>query len=197
MNKNIIITIDRQYGSGGRKIGEKLADKLGFAFYDRALLKRAAEESGLHEDMFKNAEKRATNLFALSLSSSPYTLSIDDEIFIAQSKTIKKVAEEGNCVIVGACADYVLKDYPNCINVFIHADIEKRKLRAINEYNMPQENIEKTITKLDKCRSTYYVHYTDNKWGKAQNYDITLDSGIGIDNAVELIKMYVNMKNKK
>ena len=123
MNKNIIITIDRQYGSGGRKIGEKLADKLGVAFYDRALLKRAAEESGLHEDMFKNAEKRATNLFALSLSSSPYTLSIDDEIFIAQSKTLKKVAEEGNCVIVGLCADYVLKDYTNCINVFIHADI--------------------------------------------------------------------------
>ncbi|MBE6071267.1 MAG: cytidylate kinase-like family protein [Clostridium butyricum] len=193
---NIIITIDRQYGSGGRKIGEKLANKLGFAFYDRALLKRASEESGLHEDMFKNAEKRATSLFALSLSSSPYSMSMDDEVFIAQSKTVKKVAEEGNCVIVGACADYVLQDNPYCINIFIHSEIEKRKLRAINEYKMPEKNIEKTITRLDKCRSTYYVHYTDRKWGKAQNYDLTLDSGIGVDNTVELIETYIKMKTK-
>lgn len=147
--------------------------------------------------MFENAEKRATSSLIFSLSASPFTMSIDDKVFLAQANTIKKVAEEGNCVIVGACADYVLKGMKNCINVFIHSNIENRKKRAVDEYNMPSENIEKSVVKIDKTRATYYVHYTDNKWGKANNYDISLDSEIGIDASVEIIKSYIKAKLNK
>lgn len=196
MNSNTIITIDRQYASGGRIIGQKLAEELGIPFYDTELLKRAAEESGIHPDLFKNAEKRATSPFALSLSSSPYTMSLDDEVFVALCNTIKKIADEGAAVIVGACADYVLKDKKNCINVFIHAEMKDKIDRAINVYKMEEKNVQKTIERLDKCRSTYYVHYTDSKWGRAKDYDITLDSGIGINNAVKILKTFIDMKSK-
>lgn len=205
MNK--IITISRQYGSGGRTIGEKLADKLGISYYDKELLSRAAKESGFAESTFENVEKKAGNslLYSIAMGMNAYGnrdlgfthLSLDDQIYIAQSNVIRKVAKEDSCVIVGRCADYVLKDLPNVIHVFIWADLDYRKERAVKIYNMPEEKIEENILKMDKQRANYYNYHAIEKWGKAENYHLSIRSDyVGIDNAVRLIEDYVKFSER-
>ncbi len=196
MNK--IITISRQFGSGGREIGEKLAKKLGIPFYDKELITRAAKESGFAESVFENAEKKASNslLYSIAMSMNAFGnqeigfthLSLDDQIYLAQSNAIRKVAKEGPCVIVGRCADYILRDFPQVVHIFIWADLAFRKERAIHLYQLPESKAEEEILKTDKRRANYYNYHANEKWGRAENYHLCIKSDyVGIDNAVKLI----------
>ncbi|MDD3173275.1 MAG: cytidylate kinase-like family protein [Herbinix sp.] len=193
MNK--IITISRQYGSGGREIGAKLAKKLGIVFYDNEIISRAAKESGFSEKAFESAENKATNslLYTIAMGMSAYGnqdigfahLSLDDQLYLAQSNIIRKVAGEGPCVIVGRCADYVLKDNKNVVNLFIWADLAYRKNRAINLYGLNEHKAEEEILRTDKRRANYYNYHAIEKWGKAENYHLSIKSDfLGIDNSV-------------
>lgn len=197
-----IITISRQYGSGGREIGERLAKKLGVDFYDRELITRSAKESGFSEVIFENAEKKASNslLYSIAMGMNAYgnhdigftSLSLDDQVFITQSNVIRKVAQEGPGVIVGRCADYVLREHKDVINIFIWADMAYRKERAITLYNLPEEKAEENILKMDKSRANYYNYRASYKWGRAENYHMSIRSDfVGIDNAVDLIANYI------
>ncbi|MBP1754001.1 MAG: hypothetical protein H6Q59_399 [Firmicutes bacterium] len=200
MNK--IITISRQFGSGGREIGAKLAEKLGIPFYDNELISRAAKESGFAEAAFENAEKKASNslLYSLAMGMNAYGnqdigfthLSLDDQLYLAQSNVIRKVAEEGPCVIVGRCADYVLRDNNNVVNIFIWADIEARKKRAIEQYHLKENKAEEEILRSDRRRANYYNYHASEKWGKAENYHLSIRSDyIGVDPTVECILNYL------
>lgn len=203
-----IITISRQYGSGGRDIGEKLAEKLGIPFYDNEIISRAAKETGFAEAAFENAEKKATNslLYSLSMGMNSYgnhdigftQLSLDDQLFLAQSNVIRKVAEDGPCVIVGRCADYVLRDLPNVVNVFIWAELKTRKKRAIELYHLKESKAEEEILKMDKRRANYYNYHASEKWGRAENYHLSLRSDyIGVDHTVECILRYLEYGERK
>lgn len=205
MNK--VITISRQYGSGGREIGSKLAKKLGIPYYDNELITRAAKESGFAEAVFENVEKKATNslLYSIAMGMSSYgsqdlgfsNLSLDDRIFIAQSNVIRKVAEEGPCVIIGRCADYVLKDMDNVVHLFIHASMPFRIERAVNIDGVDRNRAEEIITKNDKRRANYYNYHSGEKWGAATNYHLSIDSSyLGIDHAVNSICTFVKELEK-
>jgi cytidylate kinase len=200
MNK--IITISRQYGSGGREIGAILARKFEIPFYDNELITRAAKDSGFAEAAFENAEKKATNslLYSISMGMNAFGnqdigfahLSLDDQIYLAQSNVIRKIAEEGPCVLVGRCADYVLRDYVNVAHIFIWADLEFRKNRVVNLYHLPENKAEDEILKKDKRRANYYNYHASDKWGKAENYHLSLRSDyIGIENTADCIIRYL------
>lgn len=197
---NRIITISRQYGSGGREIGQKLAEKLNIPFYDNALIEKAAEESGLIPAFFEDTERHAGNslLYALYRGSQMdhfgmSVLSMEDNIYLAQSNVIRKVAEEGPCVIIGRCSDYILSDMKNVVSIFIHADLEFRKERAVRIDGVDPAKAESVVLTKDKRRQNYYNFHTDRKWGIAKNYSLSLDSGLcGIDRAVEVIYSYIS-----
>lgn len=200
---NSIITISRQYASGGREVGAKLAEMYGIPFYDNELITRAAKESGFAEEAFHAAETKATNslLYSIAMGMNSYgnqelgfsNLSLDDRIYLAQAGIIKKVAAEGPCVIVGRCADYILKEYDNVVHVFICADMPYRVDRAVSKYGMSPAKIEEQITKIDKRRANYYSYHASEKWGKAENYHLSINSGhVGIENAAKIIKSYVD-----
>jgi CMP/dCMP kinase len=197
-----VVTISRQYGSGGREIGAKLAQKLGVPFYDDELIARAAKESGFAEAAFDNVEKRATNsfLYSIAMGMNAYGnqdigfthLSLDDQLYLAQSNIIRKVAQEGPCVIVGRCADYILRDQEDVVNIFIWAGMEARKERVVRLYNVAKNKAEDELLKADKRRANYYNYHANEKWGKAENYHLSLRSDyIGIDHAVEAIMHYL------
>ena len=165
MKSNTIITISRQYGSGGRIIGKKLAEALGVPFYDNELINLAAEKTGLAKECFQEAESASIGNLLLSLTSltpgtDNYGLPLNEKIFLFQSQVIKDVAEAGSCVIVGRCADYVLQDMPNCINIFIHADLADRTKRAVEAYGLTDKNAEATVVRTDKRRANYYNYFT-------------------------------------
>ena len=200
MNQHKIITISRQYGSGGRIVAKKLADALGIAFYDNELITMAAEKTGLSVECFKDAEKTSVgNLFfsltSLTPSLDSVGLPLNEKIFLVQSQVIKEVAAEGPCVIVGRSANYVLQDNPNVINVFLQADLPDRVERAINTYNQDPNGAEAMVIKTDKRRANYYNYFTGGKWGKAENYDLILNtSRMDLDKIVEVIKTYVSLR---
>ncbi|MBE6734661.1 MAG: cytidylate kinase-like family protein [Ruminococcaceae bacterium] len=205
MSNKYIITIGRQFGSGGREIGKALAESLGIPFYDKELISIAAKESGMDAEVFKNVDERATNSLLYSLSMGLYSfgssfannseLPINDRLYILQHQIIKKLAEEGPCVIVGRCADYVLKDRDDCVNIFIHADIEYRKKRAIEIHNVQKNRAEQIVNKTDKVRANYYSFYSGQKWGFAQNYHLSIDSSnLTPEQAVKLITAYLEIK---
>ncbi len=202
-----IITVARQFGSGGRDIAQSLANELGIKFYDKELISEAAKESGMSPEVFENIDEKATNSLLYSLSMGLYNfgngfsavgdLPVNDKLYIIQHKMIKKLAEEGPCVILGRCADYVLRDYPNVINIFINADIEYRKERAIKYHNVDKRRAEQIVNKTDKNRANYYSFYSGQKWGQAQNYDLCINSGkMSQEDAVSLIKTYVELLGK-
>ena len=201
-----IITIGRQYGSGGREVGRKLADYYGIPFYDKELLKIAAKESGICEEMFESFDEKPTTSFLYSLVMDPYALGynaasfdmpLNQKVFLASFDAIKKVADEGPCIIVGRCADYALRKYENCLNVFIHAPMEFKKERIHEEYRIPMDKIEETAVKMDKQRSGYYNYYTSRKWGDLKNYNLSIDTGVfGVDGAVDIIKHAVDLKER-
>lgn len=192
-----IITISRQYGSGGRIIGKKLADEMGIPFYDNELINLAAEKTGLSKECFKEAESVSTGNLLLSLTTltptvDSYGLPLNEKIFLVQSQVIKEVAEQGSCVIVGRSADYVLSENPNCINVFIHAELEDRVKRAVELYGLDAKNVESAVLKTDKKRAGYYNYFTGRKWGKLENYDLSINtSKISLDDVVYILKTYV------
>ena len=200
MNQHKIITISRQYGSGGRIVGKKLADALGIPFYDNELITMAAEKTGLSVECFKDAEKTSIgNLFfsltSLTPSIDAVGLPLNEKIFLVQSQVIKEVAAEGPCVIVGRSANYVLQDNPNVINVFLQGDLEDRVKRAIDTYGQDAEGAEALVVKTDKRRANYYNYFTGGKWGKAENYDLILNtSRMDLDKIVEVIKTYVSLR---
>ncbi len=200
---NTVITIGRQFGSGGRVIGEKLAESYGIKYYDRELLARAAKESGFCEEILLNHDERPTNSFLYNLvidtysfgynSSSFVDMPISQKVFLAQFDTIKKVAEEGPCVIVGRCADYALENRTNVINLFIYADHDYKVKRIMEQYDLDESKAVDMITKKDKQRQSYYNYYTNKKWGKAESYDLCINSAIlGVDGSVKLIKQYID-----
>lgn len=198
---NHIITISRQYGSGGRFIGKLLAEKMQIPLYDNELITLAAKKSGYSEAIFENVEKTATHslLYSLSMFGSTagvYGLPLSDKVFIVQSEIIKKVASEGPCVIVGRCADFVLKDEKNIVDVFVHSDMEHRIKRAVTYYGIAEEKAKEMITKTDKRRASYYNYYTGHRWGEANNYEISLNSDrIGIENCVDILHSYITSIN--
>lgn len=197
-----VITISRQYGSGGREIGRKLAEQLNIPFYDNEIISRAAKETGFSEAAFETVEDKATNslLYSIAMGMNVFTnqdmgfagLSLDDRIFLAQSNVIRKVADEGPCVIVGRCADYILKDLDNVIHIFISADLDYRIQRSIQVDNLDENHAAETVAKKDKSRANYYRYHAGERWDNLFNYDLVLRSDlIGIDKAVECIKNYV------
>lgn len=192
-----VITISRQYGSGGRYIGKLLAENLGIPYYDNEIITMAAKESGYSESIFENAEQISTHslLYSLSMfgsSAGLYGLPLSDQVYIVQSDIIKKCADKGPCVIVGRCSDYVLRDYPNVINIFISSDINSRVERAVKYYGVEREKAESVIAQKDKKRAAYYNYYTSMRWGDISNYHLSVNSdSIGTQNAMKLISEYV------
>ena len=196
---NKIYTIGREFGSGGREVGEKLAAKLGIKLYDKELLQQAAKDSGFCEEIFENHDEKPTNSFLYSLVMDTYSVSgysaapfldmpLNHKVFLAQFETIKKIAEKESCVIVGRCADYALSDNPNCINVFIHADLDVRIKNVSRNLNITENKAREIINKTDKQRASYYNYYTSKKWGDSKSYNLSLDAGkLGTDNCVEMI----------
>lgn len=196
---NKIYTIGREFGSGGREVGEKLAAKLGIKLYDKELLQQAAKDSGFCEEIFENHDEKPTNSFLYSLVMDTYSVSgysaapfldmpLNHKVFLAQFETIKKIAERESCVIVGRCADYALSDNPDCINVFIHADMDKRIKNVSKNLNITENKARDIINKTDKQRASYYNYYTSKKWGDSKSYNLSLDAGkLGTDNCVEMI----------
>ncbi|MDO4300586.1 MAG: cytidylate kinase-like family protein [Clostridia bacterium] len=186
-----IITISRQFGSGGRTIGKKTAEKLGYEFYDKEIIEKVAEESGFEKKFIEEEGEYSPSksIFAYSfVGRSINGMSANDYILSVQRKIILNIAEKGNCVIVGRCADYILKNRKDVLNIFVHADIAKRAERIVKLYGETDEKPEKRLTEKDKKRSINYKYYTDQIWGMAENYHLTLDSGvIGIDKCVDII----------
>ena len=182
-----IITIAREHGSGGRTIGRIVADRLGIPFYDRELIYLAAKESGFAEDFVKAAEEKPSRSFLYNMYMTGQSLSISDQIFVAQSKVICDIADKGPCVIVGRCSDYILRDRKQCLRVFIHAPLEERLRRVSEEYGETAPNIRAYVEKLDKKRAGYYNSSTLQRWGAAENYHICIDSTIGLEQAADII----------
>lgn len=193
---NKIITIARQYGSGGREIGQRLAERLGIEFYDNKLLDVAADSSGIHKTHFTaNDEKRSNSfLYMLSAAYGQGGMPFDDTLYFAQQNAIRKIASERSCLIIGRCADYALRDFNNVANIFITAPLETRIRRAIEVYNIEEKHAEDYVKRIDKQRVSYYNYYTDRRWGMPQNYQLCIDSAaLGIDGSVELLEQFLNM----
>lgn len=195
---NTIITIGRQFGSAGREIGEKVAAHFGIPCYDKELLSRAAKESGFCEEMIESHDERPTNSFLYNLVMDTYSfgyntssfidMPISHKIFLAQFDTIKKMASDGPCVIVGRCADYALSDYQNCINLFIYGEEKTKVKRIMEKYNLSESKAKDMMVKKDKQRQSYYNYYSSKKWGRADSYDLCINSSLlGIEGTVNLI----------
>lgn len=206
MDNKMIITIGRQYGSAGLEIGKKLAEELGVNLYDKEMLKRAAKESGLCEELFETHDEKPTNSFLYSLVMDTYSLGyssssyadmpINHKVFLAQFDAIKKIADEGPCVMVGRCADYALEDRKNVINVFIYADMDQRVRRIAQKYDLTDAKAKDIIVKTDKKRASYYNYYTNKDWGDAKGYDLCLNSGkLGVYGTVKVILEYLKVRN--
>jgi len=199
MDKHKIITISRQYGSGGRIVGKLLAERLGIPFYDNEIISLAAEKTGLSKECFVNAEETSTGNLLLSLTTltpsvESFGLPLNEKIFLVQSQVIKEVAEKGSCVIVGRSADYILSETENCINVFLQADLKDRIDRAVAQYDLPEKNAEAAVIKTDKRRANYYNYFTGLKWGAADNYDLILNtSRMELEKIVDVIEKYVSL----
>lgn len=194
----IIVTIGRQYGSGGREIGKKLAEALGIPFYDKELLTHAAQKSGFCQEVFEHHDEKPRggfwSAFGLSNYGSDY-LPMNHQLFLAQFEAIRAIAQEGSCVMIGRCADYALEENPNCISVFIHAKMEDKINRAVQSYGVDKEKVEDIIIKTDKMRASYYNFYSGRKWGDASNYQLTIDSSaMDIDSVVKLLQRFVELK---
>ena len=202
--ENRVITIARSYGSGGRKMGRLLAKELGYEYYDREILRIASDESGISEELFRQAdEKQHIPLFRIA--REVYTGEVippdsddfisNENLFRYQAKIIRDLAKEESCVIIGRCADYVLKDYPNVLSVFIHAPKEYCLEGAAKKHSMSPKELERFINKTDKHRAEYYKYHTGREWTDARNYDLCLDSSkLGYERCVDEIISYMKVR---
>ena len=187
--KNRVVTISREFGSGGRTIGRRLAEELGIPCYDAELIQKLAQESGFSESYIRDAGEYAPGGYLSLLSNRAFALTNEDVLWELQYKVITDLAEKGPCVIVGRCADYILRDTADCLKVFIHADMDFRAKRIVEVYGEREQSPEQRLKDKDKRRAAYHRFYTNMKWGHAQNYHICLDSGkLGIDACVAILR---------
>lgn len=197
---NTIITVGRQFGSAGREIAEKVADHYGIKCYDKDLIARVAQESGFCQEMVQQHDERPTNSFLYNLVMDTYSfgynassfvdMPISQKVFLAQFDTIKKVAAEGPCVIVGRCADYALSDFHNVMNIFIHADEEFKIKQIMHRFSdiTTEQKARDMMIKKDKQRQSYYNYYSSKKWGRADSYDLSVNTALlGVDGTINLL----------
>ena len=207
MATNLVITIGRQFGSGGRKVGKPLAEKLDIPYYDKELLAEAAKDSGICQEIFENHDEKPTRSLLFSLvtgmqmhgdpGSMYMDMPLNHKIFLAQFDAIRRIASEGPCVIVGRCADYVLRDKPNAVSVFVKADIRQRMERAVSLYGVDPAKAEETVRKADKQRASYYNYYATAAWNAVNNNELCVDTGkLGIEDTVELMKQYLRLQEQ-
>lgn len=200
-----IITIGREFGSGGRLIGQKLAERMGVNCYDKELINLASKESGLCTEVFENNDEKPLNSFFYSLVMDTGALGqsfagymdapLNQKVFLAQFETIQRLAERESCVIVGRCADYALHDYPNTIHVFISGELEDKVERVASYNNISRDKALEMIAKSDKKRANYYNYYSNKKWGAAATYDLCINSSLtGVDGAVDVIMKFIEVK---
>ncbi|MGM9662793.1 MAG: AAA family ATPase [Oscillospiraceae bacterium] len=205
MKNGSIITIGRQYGSGGRSIGVRLAEELGIPFYDQEILKHAAEESGLCEKILKNYdEKPRSFLYSIAMDPFGYALggipanTLDQKVYMATFDTINALADKGSCVIIGRCADYVLRDRENVLRVFLYAPLEKRIRTVMERDSLSEAEAKQKIQRMDRSRAAYYEFYTTQKWGATGSYDLCLDSELlGGEGTVDLIRYVLEQREKR
>lgn len=204
MGIHTVISISRQFGSGGREIGKDTAERLQIPCYDSALISMAAEKSGMSEQVLANLDEKAANRFLYTMPSgistighaptTIYNMPLSDTLFLTQYEIIKQLAEKGPCVIVGRCSDYILKDHPHHVSIFIHADESYRASRIADYEKITTEEAMSKISKYDRERKKYHDYYAAGTWGNAPFYDLTLNSAIlGVSGAVELIIAFVNI----
>ena len=195
-----VITISRQFGSGGRFVAKMLAERLGIPYFDNELITMAAKESGYAENIFEKAEQMSSHSFLYSVSmfgsaAGVYGLPLSDKVFLIQSDIIKKCAEQGPCAIVGRCADYVLRDYPNVINFNLYSDLDSKIERYKKYYNEDEKNdkeIKDEIIRRDKKRAAYYNYYTTQRWGEIENYHLSIHTdAVGVDGCVDILERFV------
>lgn len=205
--QNTIITIGRQFGSGGKEIAEKIGKSLQIPVYDKEMLAVAAKDSGICQELFESHDEKPTNSFLYSLVMDTYSMGyspnaymdmpINHKVFLAQFDAIKKLANKGPCVLVGRCADYALDSYDNCLSVFIHANLDARIRRIARMYDLTDAKAKDMILKADKKRATYYNYYTNKKWGAAESYELCLDSSkLGIEGTTEAILSFLTLRNQ-
>ena len=205
MNDKLVITVGREYGSGGHEVGRRLAERMGVKCYDKELLELAAKNSGLAEELFDKQDEKPTSSLLYSLVMDTYSfgysdaysdMPINQRIFLAQFDTIKKLGEAESCVIVGRCADYALEGYEHLVSAFVTAPLENRIKTIMERESVDAKKAESLIHKTDKKRASYYDYYSDKKWGRAESYDICLNSGVvGIDGVVDLILDFAEKKD--
>ena len=207
MNKtNTVITISREFGSGGRAVGKKLAERLNIPFYDRELIENAAQESGIDEATLLEEENKTSkgyyflgalgNALGSTMSVFPGS-SPSDQAFMIQSNVIRQMASEGSCVIIGRCADFILQDLDDVISIYLYAPLEDRLKRANEGYGIKDDDLDEIAKRIDKQRANYYDYYTDRKWGNANNYNLCIDtSKFNIDGCVNIIEAIVKERKK-
>lgn len=196
LKKNIVITVSREYGSGGRYVGRLIADILGIKFYDKDFVKKLAEETGLSEEYIESNEQKRNSMASLN-NGYYFGLDNSDELFLKESELIKEVANKESCVIIGRCADFILKDQKNVLKIFVYSDMESKIKRATEFYNFDKNNAEKEIKKIDKLRANHYKYYTGKEWDNHSNYDICINSDLlGVEKSAELICEFIKEKEK-
>lgn len=204
MSCNKVITIARQFGSGGREIGEALAKELDIKYYDKELISLAAKESGTDPEVFDDVDEKATNSLLYSLSMGMYSfgndfspldgLPVNDRLYLLQHKIIKQVADESPCIIVGRCADYILRERNDLVRIFIYADLDFRVKRAVEKKDVKQSKAEQVVLRTDKSRANYYNFYSGKKWGRTENYDLCINrSALTVKQTVDVIKSYLEI----
>lgn len=200
-----VITIARGYGSGGRTMGKMLAEELKIPYYDRELLRLASDDSGINEELFAKADEKLKKSLLFKIAKNVYKGELippdsddfvsNDNLFNYQAKIIKKLAETESCIIVGRCADFVLKDYENIVRLFVHAPFADCVKTLKEMYGKPEKEIEKQITSIDKHRAEYYKYYTGRDWQDARNYDLCLNSSeLGFQKCVDIVKAYMGIR---
>lgn len=203
--KNVVITIARQYGSGGKTVGEMLAKDLGIHYYDKELMKLASDDSGINEALFVKADEKVKSSLLFRVAKKVYQgelippesddFTSNDNLFNYQAKIIKELAKQESCVIIGRCADFVLRDYDNVLSVFVHAPEDFCLEQAAKKHSMSTRELEKYIARTDKRRAEYYKYHTGREWTDARNYDLCLDSSkLGFERCVEEIKAYIKVR---
>ena len=208
MSCDKIITITRQYGSGGHDIGKLLSERLGIPFYDKELISLAAKKSGVSPEVFAQADERMSNSLLYTLSTGLYNygngfsamgdLPMNDRLYILQHKIIKEKAEKEVFVVVGRCADYILKEYDNVVRVFVYADLDVRVRRAVERQDIEASRARQAVSKVDKNRANYYSFYSGQKWGAPENYDLCLNSTkLSVEQAADLIIDYLKITGNK
>lgn len=201
--EQIVISIGRQFGSGGRIIGKALAEKLNIDYYDNELLVLAAKQNGLAPEFFESNDEISNSLFGfasnildnIGLGTFTNNMLSGDTLFQMQSETIKKLASEKSCIIVGRCSDYILRDNPNCVSIFLHASEEERAKRIANRMNISEEEALAKLVEADKKRASYYNFYSNKTWGECKTYDLSINvSKLGIEGTLNFILDYLKMR---